>query len=125
MARTLRTSCFRVDDLAQLNPAFITVPEAEASLHALRQLLAAKPAEASGGAVEARLSALEDAVRRIREENKVCDAERAALRIDINELKARLGAPIGAASTIYDAPPRYNSPPPSAPPEPVSLGLKE
>ena len=125
MARTLRTSCFRVDDLAQLNPAFITVPEAEASLHALRQLLAAKPAEASGGAVEARLAALEDAVRRIREENKVCDAERAALRIDINELKARLGAPIGAASTIYDAPPLYDFPSPSAPQEPVSSGLKE
>ena len=105
MARTLRTSCCCVDDLAQLNPAFITVPEAEASLHALRQLLAEKPAEASGGAVEARLAALEDAVRRIREENQVCDAERAALRIDINELKARLGAP-------------YRRPAPSAPPAP-------
>ena len=106
MAQALKTSCCCVDDLAQLNPAFITVPEAEASLRALRQLLAAQPAEASSGsAVGARLAALEDAVRRIREENEVCDAERKALRIDIDELKAQLVAP---------APPSYA--PPSAPP---------
>jgi len=106
MARTLRTSCCCVDDLTQLNPAFITVPEAEASLRALRQLLAAQPAEASSGsAVGARLAALEDAVRRIREENVVCDAERKALRIDINELKAELEAIVPPYYAVPSAPP--------------------
>ena len=41
--------------------------------------------------MEARLAALEDSEAHSRE-NMVCDAERAALRIDINELKARLEA---------------------------------
>lgn len=101
---------YSVDDLATLNPSLISLAEAEASLGALQRALVLR-AEASPEAVQARLANIEASIRAIRAENKVCDAERMALRVDLKSLERQVfggyPAPSAPSEPLLSPPPQY------------------
>ena len=93
-----------VEDLAVLNPSLVPLlRDVEAIRNAVR--LHHGGLERVPQDLHERLAGVEAAIRDIRAENKICDAERMALRADLENLKLRLLSGNTQPNTEPSAPP--------------------